>query len=177
MILETKRLILREMTEDDLPALRRILQDPLAMTAYEHAFSEEEVRVWLQRQRERYAKDGHGLWAAARREDGEMMGQCGLTWQDYEGEQVLEIGYLFARDFWHKGYAIEAARACKQYAFETLRAEEVFSIIRDTNLASQNVAIRNGMTIRGRFIKHYCGVDAPHLAYAVNRDTMCDGEV
>ena len=69
----------------------------------------------------------------------------------------------------HKGYAIEAAKACKTYAFEILKADEVCSIIRDTNIASQNVAIRNGMTMTGTWTKHYRGVDMPHYRYVVSR--------
>jgi RimJ/RimL family protein N-acetyltransferase len=46
----------------------------------------------------------------------------------------------------------------------------VWAQIRDTNLASMNVAIRLGMTVRGRFVKHYRGVEMPHLAFAVDRD-------
>lgn len=169
-ILETQRLLLREMTQADYPALAEILQDRVAMFAYEHAFSDEETQTWLDRMRERYAKDGFGLWAVVCKETGEMIGQCGLTWQNYEGERVLEIGYLFQRKHWKKGYAIEAARACKHYAFETLHVNEVFSIIRDNNVASMNVAIRNGMTIRGTFIKHYHGIDMPHFAFSVRKD-------
>ncbi len=169
-ILETQRLLLREMTQADYPALAEILQDRVAMFAYEHAFSDEETQTWLDRMRERYAKDGFGLWAVVCKETGEMIGQCGLTWQNYEGERVLEIGYLFQRKHWKKGYAIEAARACKHYAFETLHVNEVFSIIRDNNVASMNVAIRNGMTIRGTFIKHYYGIDMPHFAFSVRKD-------
>ncbi len=169
-ILETQRLLLREMTQADYPALAEILQDRVAMFAYEHAFSDEETQTWQDRMRERYAKDGFGLWAVVCKETGEMIGQCGLTWQNYEGERVLEIGYLFQRKHWKKGYAIEAARACKHYAFETLHVNEVFSIIRDNNVASMNVAIRNGMTIRGTFIKHYYGIDMPHFAFSVRKD-------
>lgn len=169
-ILETQRLLLREMTQADYPALAEILQDRVAMFAYEHAFSDEETQTWQDRMRERYAKDGFGLWAVVCKETGEMIGQCGLTWQNYDGERVLEIGYLFQRKHWKKGYAIEAARACKHYAFETLHVNEVFSIIRDNNVASMNVAIRNGMTIRGTFIKHYYGIDMPHFAFSVRKD-------
>ena len=174
-ILETQRLLLREMTQADYPALAEMLQDRVAMFAYEHAFSDDETQTWLDRMRERYAKDGFGLWAVVCKETGEMIGQCGLTWQNYEGERVLEIGYLFQRKHWKKGYAIEAARACKHYAFETLHVNEVFSIIRDNNVASMNVAIRNGMTIRGKFVKHYCGIDMPHFAFSVRRDEPRNG--
>ncbi len=86
-----------------------------------------------------------------------------------EEDEVLEIGYLFERSHWHNGYAAEAAKACRQYAFETLNAAEVCSIIRDTNIASQNVAIRNGMTMTDTWIKHYRGVDMPHYRYVVCR--------
>ena len=98
-----------------------------------------------------------------------MIGQCGLTWQRIPGETVLEVGYLFNRAYWHCGYAAEAARACRDYAFETLRAEKVYSIIRDTNVASQNVAQRNGMTRVASFVKHYRGADMPHGVYCVQR--------
>ena len=98
-----------------------------------------------------------------------MIGQCGLTMQPWKDEEVLEIGYLFNRLYWHKGYATEAAKACKKYAFEVLKAEVVCSIIRDTNIASQNVAISNGMTMAGTWTKHYKGVDMPHYCYVVQR--------
>lgn len=170
-ILQTSRLLLREMTEDDLPALRSILQDPQVMYAYEHAFSEEEVRAWLAKQRRRYAEDGFGLWAMVLRQTGAMIGQCGLTWQDRgDGTQCVEVGYLLQRAFWHQGYATEAATACKAYAFQELGLDEVCSIIRDNNLASQAVARRNGMIVTGRLVKHYYGMDMPHLVFSVRRD-------
>ncbi len=85
--------------------------------------------------------------------------------------EVLEVGYLFNRSYWGgKGYAIEAARACKEYAFSTLNSREVYSIIRDCNVASMNVAIRNGMLARGSFIKHYRGLDMQHLVFSAKRE-------
>nr|WP_317412161.1 GNAT family N-acetyltransferase [uncultured Solibaculum sp.] len=165
MILETRRLCLREMTQKDYYGLCAILQDPEVMYAYEHAFSDQEVQQWLDRQIERYRRDGFGLWAVIRKDTGSMIGQCGLTLQDWEGKWVPEIGYLFRKDHWHKGFATEAALACKQYAFDTLRMGRVYSMIRDTNIPSQKVAKRNGMTICGQFTKHYYGMDMPHLVF------------
>lgn len=169
MILETERLCLREMGQSDFTSLCKIMQDQETMYAYEGAFSYSEVQEWLDRQIRRYQKWGFGLWAVILKETGGMIGQCGLTMQPWKEEEVLEIGYLFNRRFWHKGYAVEAARACKQYAFETLNAKEVCSIIRDTNIASQNVAIRNGMTMTDSWTKHYRGVDMPHTRYTATR--------
>nr|WP_294464804.1 GNAT family N-acetyltransferase [uncultured Sellimonas sp.] len=170
MILETERLYLREMKQNDFQALCRILQDEEAMYAYEGAFSDAEVQEWLDRQISRYQKWKFGLWAVILKETDEMIGQCGLTIQKWKDTEVLEIGYLFERRYWHQGYATEAAKACKQYAFEILDADEVCSIIRDTNTASQHVALRNGMTKKDRWTKHYKGVDMPHDRYVVCRD-------
>lgn len=165
MILETDRLYLREMQQSDFGSLCKILQDEDTMYAYNGAFSDDEVQEWLDRQIYRYQKWNFGLWAVILKETDEMIGQCGLTMQPWKDAEVLEIGYLFERSFWHKGYAIEAAAACKKYAFEELKADEVCSIIRDTNTASQNVAIKNGMVIVDTWTKHYRGVDMPHFRY------------
>lgn len=169
MVLETQRLYLREMNQGDFQPLCEILQDERTMYAYEGAFSDEEVQEWLDRQIARYQKWKFGLWAVILKESDKMIGQCGLTMQPWKGTEVLEIGYLFNRAYWHRGYATEAARACKEYAFESLGADEVCSIIRDTNLASQNVAVRNGMIKTDSAIKHYKGIDMPHDRYVIRR--------
>lgn len=78
-VLETERLILREMDQDDFADLCLILQDGEAMYAYEGALSDVEAQEWLDRQQERYARDGFGLWAVVLKQTGEMIGQCGLT--------------------------------------------------------------------------------------------------
>lgn len=167
MIYETERLYTREMDRSDLPALKKILQDETVMLAYEHAFSDEEALEWLNRQIDQYQKFGYGLWAVVLKNTDEMIGQCGLSMQDVGNLQVLEIGYHLQKEHWHKGYAAEAATGCKKYAFETLKVKEVFSIIRDTNIASMNVTIRNGMVICRRLMKHYYDVDMPHYVFSV----------
>lgn len=165
MILETERLYLREMNQSDYESLCRILQDNETMYAYEGAFTDTEVQEWLDRQIARYKKYNFGLWAVILKDTDKMIGQCGLTMQPWKDTEVLEIGYLFEKAYWHNGYATESAIACKKYAFEILKADEVCSIIRDTNTASQNVALRNGMKIADKWIKHYRGVDMPHYRY------------
>ncbi len=173
-VIESTRLFLRKMSQSDFNALCKILQDEEVMYAYEGAFSDKEVQEWLDRQIMRYKTDGFGLYAVILKESGEMIGQCGLTFQDFNGNQVLEVGYLFQKAYWHKGYATEAARACKEYAFTVLDADEVYSIIRDTNIPSQKVAERNGMVRVGVFTKHYRGVDMSHYAYAIKCSKTCN---
>lgn len=169
VIFETERLYFRELNQNDFGAICKIMQDDETMYAYEGAFSDQEVREWLDRQLSRYREYGFGLWAVVLKETGEVIGQCGLTMQPWKNDEVLEIGYLFQRQFWHNGYATEAAAACKKYAFEVLKADEVCSIIRDTNLPSQRVAERNGMTKKDAWTKHYRGVDMPHFRFVAYR--------
>lgn len=169
MILETERLYLREMNQSDYEALSKMLQDEDVMYAYNGAFSDDETQEWLNRQISRYHEYGIGLWAVILKETGKMIGQCGLTIQNWENREVLEIGYLFQKAYWHKGYATEAAKACKEYAFTKMNADEVFSIIRDINTASQKVALRNGMMAIDTWVKHYRNVDMPHDLYCVKR--------
>lgn len=169
-IIQTSRLYLRELCGDDLDALGKILRDEVTMCAYEGAFSEKETLEWLERQLARYREYGFGLWAVILNETDELIGQCGLTMQMWKDSEIPEVGYLFRREFWHNGYATEAARACMEYAFRELNAAEVCSIIRDTNTASQRVALRNGMTLADSWIKHYRGVDMPHFRYLITRD-------
>lgn len=169
MILETERIYLREMNQADFESLSKILQDEETMYAYNGAFSHEETQKWLDRQIARYHKYGFGLWAVILKETNKMIGQCGITMQAWKDIEVVEIGYLLQKDYWHKGFASEAAKACKEYAFKNLNVDEVCSIIRDTNIASQNVALRNGMKITDTWTKHYRGVDMPHYLFSVKR--------
>lgn len=157
------------MTKEDFPALTDMLYDERVMYAYAHTFSEDEAQAWLYNQLRRYKEDGFGLWAVILKETGKIIGQCGITKQRIPEKEVLEVGYLFSADYWHKGFATEAAIACKNYAFENLGANEVYSIIRDNNYASQNVAKRNGMKEVGRFNKHYYGIDMPHIVFRTEK--------
>ena len=168
-ILETERLSLREMKQEDFPDLCKHLQDVEVMYAWEHAFCDDEVSAWLDKQLKSYQEQGFGSWAVILKENDELIGQCGLLVQQYKNEEILEIVYIFQKDYWHQGYATEAASACRQYAFTKLGVDEVYSIVRDTNIAAQNVAKRNGMTICDTTIKHYYDMNMPHYLFVVRR--------
>ena len=169
-MIETKRLIIREMVQHDYDALCKILCDEEVMrTAYENAFSLEEAQNWLNRHFKRYAEYGFGLWAVVLKQTNEMIGQCGLTLQGWRDKEVLEIGYLFQKAYWHKGYATEAAIACKEYAFKVLNASSVYSIVRDTNIAAQNVAVRNGMNIIDKDTKNFRYIDMDFFLYSLEQ--------
>lgn len=170
VILSTERLDLRRLRGDDVDALHRALGDPVSMAAYEHGFSRDETQDWITRQQQHYERDGFGLWAVMLRESGEVIGDCGITTQHIEDDTVLEVGYHLDPAHQGRGYAVEAARACRDWAFTQLDADRVWAKVRDTNLGSMNVAIRLGMLVRRRFVVEYRGVSMPHLGFAITRD-------
>lgn len=90
-MLETKRLLMRPLEESDLENIKRTLQDEAAMYAYEGAFSDEEAAEWLKRQMKRQDDYGLGLWAVILKETNTFIGQCGLTYQPWKGNKVLEV--------------------------------------------------------------------------------------
>lgn len=167
MILETERLFLREMNENDFVDIAEILQNTNVMYAYEHEFSDDDVRVWINRQIERYKQYGFGLWAVILKSTDKMIGQAGLTMQPYKGTEVLEIGYLFKERFWHLGYAREAALGCKEYAFKYLNINKIHSIIKADNKASIKVAERIGMCKEDEFYTRYYNGEMLHYLYFV----------
>jgi ribosomal-protein-alanine N-acetyltransferase len=96
---------------------------------------------------ESYRANGFGLWVAVLEDSGEFAGECGLTVQEVEGKNEVEIGYLFPRRFWGRGLATEAARAARDHGFHTLGYERLVSLIDPGNLASRRVAEKVGLTM------------------------------
>lgn len=171
-MLETRRLILREMSPADFDDIAEIMQDPRVVYAYEHDFTDADVRAWIDKQLARYAKYGFGLWALVLKETGEIVGQAGLTMQPYNGGEVLEIGYLLKYRHWHKGYAREAAAGCRDYAFEKLGADKAHSVIKADNYASMRVAESVGMKKEAEFIARYYNGDMLHFLYSIEKSSV-----
>ena len=144
-ILETDRLFLREMNMDDFDALYQVLADSEIMQHYPYTFDEKRVRDWIERNMNRYVKDGFGLWAVCLKDTGEMIGDCGLTLQNIEGEMLPEIGYHIRRDKQHKGYAKEAAKRVLEWAKENTDYPALYSYCKYTNLPSIKTAEAIGM--------------------------------
>lgn len=147
MMIETKRLILRELTMADLNDLHKILSDPESMKHYPKPFTLEESENWINWNIENYMKYGFGLWAVALKEGKQFIGECGITMQNINGRMKPEIGYHINKEYTKKGYATEAAKACRNYAFEVLKLEKIYSYMKYTNIASSKVAKNNGMKL------------------------------
>ena len=165
IILETPRLYLREFVPEDTDALALVISDAETMRYYPSACDRAGVEEWIVRNRRRYAQNGHGLWAMLLQSAGELIGDCGVTLQQADGAEELEIGYHLRRDQWGQGYATEAARACRDWAFANSSVDHVISLIRPENIPSRRVAERNGMALWKEVVYR----DLPHCVYRIDR--------
>ncbi len=140
MILQTERLILREMTEADFDSLKAVLSDSDIMQHYPYTFDDERVRGWINRNIERNRIFGFGLWAVCLKETGEMIGDCGLTMQMIGNVIKPEIGYHILKSQQRKGFAREAAVAVRDWAFKNTPFNEIYSYMKYTNEPSARCA-------------------------------------
>ena len=167
-MIETERLVLRPMVAEDVDALLEIFGDPAVMAAFrEPPLDREQVGRWLERNLEHQREHGFGLFAVCLREDGRLMGDCGLELIEVAGEQVAELGYDFRSDHWNRGYATEAAAAVRDFAFDTLRLPRLVSLIQPGNPASEQVARKTGFKQVRRIERH----GRTYLVYEIDTST------
>lgn len=164
-IIKTDRLRLRKLNEYDFDNLKAILSDKQTMKYYREPYNDEGVYKWLRWNYASYEKRGFGLFAVELKHSGIFIGDCGITLQKIDGEDVFEIGYHFNKNYWNNGYASEAAKACKKWFFENTEYEEVYSYMNVLNVASRSVALNNGMS----FIKEYEDGDEILAVYRITR--------
>ncbi|MDL2232166.1 GNAT family N-acetyltransferase [Ruminococcaceae bacterium OttesenSCG-928-L11] len=164
-VVETDRLIIRRLYKTDLAALWAFMKKPEVMYAWEHGFKRSAARKWLNRQYTRYHKDGFGYFAVTLKDSGRLIGQAGLMKSEVEGEAVTEIGYIFDNSVWGQGYAVEAARACVDLAFNRFGLDKLYATIRPENTTSVRLAEKLGMRKVGRYTKIYEGKEMSHDIY------------
>jgi RimJ/RimL family protein N-acetyltransferase len=158
-VIETERLVLRLPELEDAEAALALYTDPVAMEfiggVHPDAAADPEfvVRRWL----ERWDRNGCGPFSIVRRDDGRWLGRSGLflwdvrdwtnTTFDDAGEHTQpELGWALAREHWGSGYATEAARAVREWAYDHFGLERLISVIAPANVRSQRVAERLGCT-------------------------------
>ena len=146
-MLKTERLVLRPFEEADAEGLHAYLGDE-EVVRYEPygVMTMEECRLEAARR----ASD-EAFWAVCLA-DGTLIGNLYLSGADEFGTR--EIGYVFARACWHKGYATEAARRLMAYAFERLATRRIIALCDTRNAASFALMERLGMRREGEFKKN-----------------------
>jgi RimJ/RimL family protein N-acetyltransferase len=156
--LETDRLVLRPLSPDDLDSLAPYMADPEVMRYMgDRTMTREETAARIERFRQVFDLDGIGQFAIERKEDGVVLGRCGiLVWETDPWTPLAraeatkptesEIGYLLGRPHWAHGYATEAATAVRDYAQSELGEERIIALIHEGNDRSKRVAEKLGMS-------------------------------
>jgi len=147
-MIETKRLILRLMNENDIDDMLEIFTDKKVLKAFNlQSFSREQMKKWVDRNLNHQNRYGYGLFSVILRSNRELIGDCGLEHTEFEGKPCVEIGYDFLSKYWNQGYATEAAKAVKDYAIGELKIDSktMCSFILTNNKASQRVSEKIGM--------------------------------
>lgn len=170
--LETERLILRGITEQDVPALflldseaavfRYLPEQPLRQAEQ----TSEKVR-YIQAQ---YERNRTGRLAVELKASNEVIGWCGIKFVDEEPTNgrinYYDLGYRFRSCYWGMGYASEAAAASIDFAFNCLGIAELHATVMQGNHASANVLLKKGFRLCDSFLED----DKPWDWYTLNQE-------
>ena len=169
-ILETNRLLFRQLTLEDFDHLYTLYSNPnVKKYVYQEAMTSEETKEELEWIINIYSSQpGFGLWGTIYKETGEFIGRCGLLQWRIDGRPEVEVTYMFAENYWGQGLGTEAALALMQYGFEELKLSRLICCIDAENLASIKVAERLGMA----FEKEVNTGESPELLFAKVRPSV-----
>lgn len=147
-VLETDRLVLREMQRSDLDALAAIYVDPQVMrfVGSGEAKTRKQTANSISWMRGQYRAHKPCLWATVRKEDNTLIGRCGIIEWDLPWDFELEVAFLFGRPWWGFGYATEAAIAIRNHAFARYDIPQLISLVYPQNTASIRVIEKTDMT-------------------------------
>jgi RimJ/RimL family protein N-acetyltransferase len=145
---ETDRIHFRRIQLSDFEAWLLFFEDPNNFKHWitNHEAPQTACEKWYEKQFHRYENNLGGMNALLDKQSGKLIGHCGLLVQTVDDITELEVGYSLLPEFWNRGLASEAAKKCRDFAFENSLAESLISIISVTNLPSVKVALNNGMT-------------------------------
>ena len=141
---ETERLVLRAVHDDDLDDYAAIFGDAETVRYLGGGAPATREDAWRNMATilGHWHLRGYGLWVAEERSTRRVVGRVGLY--NPEGWPGLEVGWAFLRDRWGRGYAPEAGAASLRHAFTVLGADHVISVIHPDNVASRRVAEKLG---------------------------------
>ncbi len=144
-ILETERLILRELYPEDAEDMMRLHSHPEVQrfTGEGVITTKEGIRKKIEEKMHNYKTYGYGRWATILKDGGQFVGWSGLAYLPEFDE--IDVGYRFLPEFWGRGLATEATRDILVYAFEELNLNRIVAIAMSENKASIRVMEKAGM--------------------------------
>ena len=175
--LETDRLKLRAWQESDLQPFAELNADKDVMLYFPSVLTREQSDNLADKFQHLILDHGWGFWAVELKATGQFIGFTGLNTQpeQFIFSPCVEIGWRFAKQYWHQGYATEAAKACLKFAFETLQLKEVVSFTAVHNTASEHVMQRLGMQAMFEFNHPALTQESPlsrHILYKIVQKSL-----
>ena len=175
--LETERLKLRAWQESDLQPFAELNADKDVMLYFPSVLTREQSDNLADKFQHLILDHGWGFWAVELKATGQFIGFTGLNTQpeQFIFSPCVEIGWRFAKQYWHQGYATEAAQACLKFAFETLQLKEVVSFTAVHNTASEHVMQRLGMQAMFEFNHPALTQESPlsrHILYKIVQKSL-----
>mgnify|MGYP001564898371 FL=1 len=175
--LETERLKLRAWQESDLQPFAELNADKDVMHYFPSVLTREQSDNLADKFQHLILDHGWGFWAVELKATGQFIGFTGLNIQpeQFIFSPCVEIGWRFAKQYWHQGYATEAAKACLKFAFETLQLKEVVSFTAVHNTASEHVMQRLGMQAMFEFNHPALTQESPlsrHILYKIVQKSL-----
>jgi RimJ/RimL family protein N-acetyltransferase len=151
IVLETERLVLRKVTENDAALQHRALNTPAVMAHLGGVKELHEIEAKHAKTMALHARDGFGFMMMIEKASGELVGHAGIKRVDNEHAPNIgdhEIGWLLREDRWRRGYAYEAMRAVIDWAFGPIGAPHVVALTSEANIGSWRLMEKLGMVRR-----------------------------
>lgn len=149
-MLETERLLLRELADTDVDAMFAVFADPQVTRFYNVPTFErrEEAELIVDKRRKRFWSGRGVCWGIARKVDDVLLGTCGFNaWA--MRRQVGDLGYELGRPYWNQGIMTEALTAVVAYGFDTLQLSQQRAWVMPNNVASAHVLTKLGFDSQG----------------------------
>lgn len=176
--IETNRLLLRAWSDEDIAPFFSMNQDSQVMEFIPNLWTMDMVTSFIERMNTQLAAENYTLWAVEEKNSQQFMGFIGLNRPVWEAHftPCVEIGWRLAFSFWGRGYATEGAQAVLNYAFDTLKLNEIVAFTVPDNLRSQRVMEKLGMIrdVQGDFL--HPKIDpvnslAKHYLFRINKQS------
>lgn len=151
----SERLLFRLYTQDDFEFLYAMLSNPGMVRYIGNGVTRDQkgTQAFLEWIYSHYLMDKeYGLKVIVRKADNVPIGHAGIVPQHVNGKDELEIGYWISKDYWGNGYASESAKTLLHRGVNQLGVKRFISLIQPGNLASQKVALKNGMQLEKEVI-------------------------
>lgn len=174
-IIETKRVILREVTTADAADMLSYLSDEnvvkhMGLVPFQTAEDVLDEISWYQC----IYNEGTGIrWGITLKDSGQVIGSCGFL-NMLPKHYRAEVGYELSKDYWGKGIASEALEAVVTYGFHHFQFERIQALIEPANVSSQKLVERQGF-IREGLLRHYeytCGKFDDLFMYSILKEEV-----